>query len=67
MRDASASDGGGRAAPDLRGLKRPVDIFAEYLACEFTVFEAAQAMALPVAKGLAMLTRVRKALGWQAV
>jgi hypothetical protein len=58
--------GGGRATPDLRGLKRPVDIFAEYLACEFTVFEAASAMALTATQGLTLLSRVRKALGWQA-
>ena len=78
MAQAVGSDGGGQAEfaarigkvllkPQLAGLTQRADIFAEYLACGFSVREASDALGIRPKHGDVILMRMRRALGWQAV
>lgn len=67
MARAVHSDGGGRSPPGRRGLTQRADIFAEYLACGFSVREASDALGIRPKHGDVILMRMRRALGWQAV
>lgn len=56
-----------RYKPKLEGLTRKIDILAEYLACEYTVAEAAKIMGITYTYANAMLQRIRRQIGDRAV